>query len=148
MTFDNALSHAIDYGKFIFQIWNYYIVLILAMIGWLVTLRSKPSTLDNPTRMLLIGSFVFISAIFLVVLEQNHAILIQQMTLVHEFAQVDAKSEILRKIYGPQVDGGLVCRLNLMSRGVVPVIVICVSWFMWFLTSHAGEASGSGKTEK
>src|ERR1043166_862260 len=111
MTFDNALSHAIDYGKFIFQIWNYYIVLILAMIGWLVTLRGKPATidgrpaaiLDDYTRKWLIGSYLFISVIFWAVLEQNHAILIRLMTLVHELARVDA-NEILTRIYGPAVD--------------------------------------------
>src|SRR5438270_8208056 len=115
MTFDNALSHAIDYGKFIFQIWNYYIVLILAMIGWLVTLRSKPSKIDLRTRIGLIASYVFVSFIFWAILEQNHTVLIQLMTLVHDLAQVDEKSAILSKTYGPHVDSHLVSMLKRTS---------------------------------
>ena len=70
------------------------------------------------------------------------------MTLVHAFAQMDGNPEFLRKIYGPQVDAGLVSRLHLMARGVVPVIALCVSCFMWFLTARGDGVSGSEKTEK
>jgi hypothetical protein len=143
MTFDNALTHAIDYGKFIVQLWNYYIVLVVAMIGWLVTLRSKTLSLDRSARKLLIASYVFISLIFWTVLEQNHAVLIQLMELVHGLAQ-NANSPVLSKIYGPAVDGHLVSMLKMTSRAGLPVIVILAGLFMWFITDFEPETNASG----
>jgi hypothetical protein len=149
MTFDSALTHAVDYGKFIVQLWNYYIVLVIAMIGWLVTLRTKPMNLDFRARVLLIASYCGISAVFFFVLEPNQAALLRLMQLMHQLAQVDASSKILSGIFAPDVDHGFVLTLNLTSRLVLPVVTLLISLFMWFITDPVPQpsASGPGKTE-
>jgi hypothetical protein len=149
MTFDSAFTHTVDYGKFIVQLWNYYIVLVVAMIGWLVTMRSQKLNLDLRSRMVLIVSFGIISAVFFFILEQNHAVLIHLMQLVHELAQVDTNSRILNSIYGSTVDGQLVSTLRLTSRLVLPLIAALIGLFMWFITAPMPNANipQTGKTE-
>jgi hypothetical protein len=149
MTFDSALTHAVDYGKFIVQLWNYYIVLVIAMIGWLVTLRSKALNLDLRGRAVLIASYCVISAVFFFVLEPNQDALLRLMRLMHELAQVDTSSKILSGIFAPEVDNRFITTLNLTSRLVLPVVTILVSLFMWFITDPVPQtsASGPGKTE-
>jgi hypothetical protein len=146
MTFEKALPLAIDYGKFIVQLWNYYIVLVVAMIGWLVTLRSKTSDLDRGAQRVLIGSYLLISVIFSFVLEQNHAELIKLMRLVHSLAQADPKAS---DIYGPNVDPDIIRTLHMTSRVGLPFIAILVALFIWFLTKQGPNSSGGGqdKTE-
>jgi hypothetical protein len=149
MTFDSALSHTIDYGKFIVQLWNYYIVLIIAIFGWLVTLRSKSLSLDFRARVLLIVSYWVVSLVFFFIVEQNLTVIIRLMKLSHELAQIDANSKILIDTYGPTVNVNLIWTLKLTSRLGLPVIAILISLFMWFITEPVPEASASapGKTE-
>jgi hypothetical protein len=148
MTFDSAVTHAIDYGKFIVQLWNYYILLVVAMLGWLVTLRSKTLTLDLRARMVLVASFGVVSLVFFFILEQNHKVAIHLMQLVHALSETDPNSKVLAGIYGPVVNPGLVTTLKLTSRLALPVIAVLIALFMWFITAPmpVGEPA-SGKME-
>ena len=149
MTFDSAYGHTVDYAKFIVQLWNYYILLVVAIIGWLITLRSKPVNLDFCSRGVLIVSFGIVSTVFFFVLEQNNGELIHLMQLVHELAQVDANARILTEIYGPTIDGRVVMILELTARVVLPIIAALIGLFIWFITEPVtGQGSPqAAKTE-
>jgi hypothetical protein len=149
MTFDSAYGHTVDYAKFVVQLWNYYILLVVAIIGWLVTLRSKPVNLDFRSRGVLIVSFGIVSTVFFFVLEQNNGELIHLMQLLHELVQVDANAKILSQIYGPTIDGRAVMVLELTARVVLPIIAVLIALFIWFITEPVtGQGSPqAAKTE-
>jgi hypothetical protein len=133
MTF-SAYGHAVDYAKFIVQLWNHYVLLVVAIIGWLGTLRSKPVNLDYRSRGILIVSFGIVSTVFFFVLQQNNGELIHLMQLVHELAQVDANARILNKVFGLTIDGQVVMFLELTARVVLPIIAALIGLFIWFIT--------------
>jgi hypothetical protein len=134
MTFDSAYGHVVDYAKFIVQLWNYYILLVVAIIGWLVPLRSKPVNLDYRSRGILIVSFGIVSMVFFFLLQQNSGELTHLMQLVHELAQVDANAGILNKVFGLTIDGQVVMFLELTARVVLPIIAALIGLFIWFIT--------------
>jgi hypothetical protein len=149
MTFDTAFTHAVAYGKFVVQLWNYYILLIVAILGWPVTSRSKALSLDLRVRVNLIVSFAAISVAFFFMVEENNAILIHLMRLVHALTATDANSRILADSYGPSVDGRLVSTVQLTSRLALPILAVLVGAFMWLITAPVPDAKSSGadKTE-
>jgi hypothetical protein len=149
MTFDNAYGHTVDYAKFIVQLWNYYILLVVAIIGWLITLRSKPVNLVYRSRGIIIACFGIASAVFFIVLEQNDGELIQLIQLAHELAQVDANARILNKVFGPTIDGRVITVLELTARLVLPIIAALIGLFIWFITEPVtGQSSPQAvKTE-
>jgi len=134
MTFDSAYGHVVDNAKFIVQLWNYYILLVVAIIGWLVPLRSKPVNLDYRSRGILIVSFGIVSMVFFFLLQQNSGELTHLMQLVHELAQVDANAGILNKVFGLTIDGQVVMFLELTARVVLPIIAALIGLFIWFIT--------------
>ena len=63
ITFERALSLTFDYGKFIAQLWSYYITLIVGIIGWLVTIRGQATQLDWFSRSTVIVAYLVITLI-------------------------------------------------------------------------------------
>jgi hypothetical protein len=144
MTCDSAYGNVVDHAKFIVQLWNYYILLVVAIIGWLVRLPSKPVNLDYRSRGILIVSFGIVSTVFFFVLQQNNGELVHLMQLLHELAQVDANARILNKVFGPTIDGQVVMYLELTARVVLPIIAALIDLFIWFI---AEPVTGQGSPQ-
>ena len=132
ITFERALSLAFDYGKFIAQLWSYYITLIVGIIGWLVTIRGQATQLDRFSRWTVIVAYLVITAIFAAVLSANHRELIKLMRVVHMLAKDDPD---LLEIYGARVDPQMLRLLRLTLCLVLPVVAALVSAFICGITT-------------
>jgi hypothetical protein len=135
VTLDKALGFAIDYGKFIATLWNYYVLLILALIGWLITLRSKDLPLDNYARFFLIAGFIGISIAFALVLAHNHQRFSNLMQVVQVLANIEAEldprlQDVYRRVFVASESG----RFLGWTLFFLPVSTIIVGAFMWFIT--------------
>lgn len=151
MSLQQALAFVIDYGKFIGTLWNYYIVLIVAIIGWLVTLRSKDLPLDDAARITLIVAFIGVSFFFGLVLYANHRQLVGLMQVTDELAKIDRetvanlaknRTQDVRLVYDRVFDSSrMASDLNLTLYWVLPAVTLLVSLFMFFITRRAPEKS-------
>ena len=135
MSLKDALGLVTDLSKFVQTLWAAYIGLIVAIIGWLLTLKTKPSAIDGSLRNTLIITFIGVSCIFAGVLYQNHDRLIRLMRLVDEIAPLEAKKvehpeEIYRQTFQ---SGSTPVFLHATVWALIP-IVICVSLFICQLT--------------
>jgi len=79
-----------DYSKFIVTLWSGYIGVTMAVLGWLITLRSNGHQLDWTALILLIVVYVSTSWIFHRGLFQYHEILKKLMKLGDELAKDEA----------------------------------------------------------
>ena len=135
MSLKDALSLITDLAKFVQTLWGAYIALIVAMIGWLITLKAKPPAIDGSMRNTLIITFIGVSCIFAGVLYQNHDRIIRLMRLVDEIAPVEAKkSGHPETVYVQTFQSGKTpLFLHATMVALIP-IVICVSIFICQLT--------------
>jgi len=137
MTLKDALGFVIDYSKFIATLWAAYVGVITAMIGWLVTLRSRDLPLDDPARMTLIAAFVGVSLVFIAVLHENNRRLVNLMNVVDALAEIEGKKpdqpgETYRRVFQTGSTGTF---LKLTAFLVVPLITVLVSLFICLITS-------------
>ncbi len=80
-----------DYSKFIVTLWSGYIGVTMAVLGWLITLRSGTGhQLDWPAIVILIVAYLAVSWMFHRGLFQYHEILKKLMKLADELAKDEA----------------------------------------------------------
>ena len=137
MTVKDAMAFLIDYGKFIAAMWSTYIVMVVAVIGWLVTLRSKDLPLDPFARKTLVATYLGATFIFGFVLYYNHQYLLQ----LHEMLKVLAtstKDDAASAAYLATFGKAEIANVLNGTLGALVVIALLVSVFMWFITKSAG----------
>ena len=131
MSLDKALGFVMDISKFIQTLWAAYIGLIGVMIGWMISLHTKPSPIDSSTGKTLIVAFVLASIVFAVVLHQNHLRLIRLMHLVDEIAPIEGrKLEHPEGIYRSVFRTGSTAFFLHGTTCFVAVIAVLVSIFI------------------
>src|SRR5580704_12980475 len=79
-----------DYSKFIVTLWSGYIGVTMAILGWLITLRSNGHQMDWKAIAILIAAYLAVSWMFHRGLSQYHEILKKLMKLADELAKDEA----------------------------------------------------------
>ena len=135
MPLDKALGFVMDVTKFIQTLWAAYIGLIGLMIGWMISLRTKPPSIDSLTSNTLVVAFVLVSAIFAVILHQNHLRLIKLMYLVDEIAPIEGKKlGHPEKVYMSVFQSGNTPFFLHVTTCFIAVIALLVSAFICLIT--------------
>lgn len=142
MTLRDGLALVIDYGKFIVAMWGSYTAIILAMIGWLLTLRAK-GPVNRTTVRTLISAFAILSLIFAIIIHINDLQLIGLMQVADTLAQVE-RNRVADLDEALGVDVAAVFDAVFDSRGMArflywsPWIVLPVVVLVWlFMRSLA-----------
>jgi|GEM_PF-6172116 len=137
MSLDKALGFVMDLTKFIQTLWAAYIGLIVVMIGWTISLRTRPSTIDSLTSNTLIAAFILVSIIFAAVLHQNHLRLIKLMYLVDEVAPIEArKLEHPANVYKSVFQSGSTPFILRATTWCILPIALLVSAFICIITKQ------------
>ena len=131
MALDKAVSFAIDYTKFIQTLWAAYIAFTVAMIGWVISLQTKPPSLDESTRIALVVAFWVASGAFAFVLHINHWRLIKLMKLVDTLAaEEDARRGKGSELYSQAFASGPSPAFLHRTEWLILPVAALMAWFI------------------
>jgi hypothetical protein len=134
MTLDKAIAFANEYAKFITTLWYNYTIVVIAMIGWVITLRINGSHFYFFDRSVLMLSYIVVSLGFGVVLRYVHIRMLNLIEIVQALA-LKENDKNLRDLYIQTFDarkGALF--LNTSLWGLLPAGAVVVEIFFWIAT--------------
>ena len=137
MTLKDALGYAIDYAKFVATLWNYYILLVVAMIGWLVTLRGNKMPLDLLGRLSLLAAYLGVTVVFWFVIRHNHQRLLKLMIVASALADAEGKGsdQTVKAAYSGLFHAGDSAGLLYRTeRYFLPAMAMAVCVLIWVVT--------------
>jgi len=148
MTLATALELTLDYSKFVATLWNYYILAMVAFLGWIVSLRTKDATFDLPLRLILVSAVIVVAVAFAAVIHHKNSKLVNLMSMVRELALRDIAADPgLEKSYATILD--VEHNARFLKRTVqifLPVDALAICCLTWFLTGP--KASDQVETAK